>query len=368
MAKFTLIATDKFFDIVTGDPYQPGDEVHVDSEERARNMINGGLARLLQIKADKEIKKSGKKVIVYQNLLYWIGGIETADYNLAQTFCHNNITFVFREADINQAIRIGKWCDVYMDQGNESYFADVLLVENYDAYQFIKGRVKAKKIYQHIHADWGNMKKMEIWKNFDWKPDKDIDKIISVSETSAKGLCTAFEKPIKSTVVSNIVCPDLSNHKLFLTLSRFTAEKGADLIVKMVSEFNKANMPFTWIITATELNFEVYARLKNDPSVLFVKPGVNNRSLIKHADYLVQLSKNESFCYSAHEALMEGVPVISTAIPEIEKIIVPGKNGYLVGQNLEGLDIDAIFNRKPQFKPEEFEVDPLWEAVLRGEL
>ena len=369
MKRFTLRAVNEFYDIKTGDLYKIGELFEIEEETRVRDMVNRGLASLVAIKADPGIKKHGNKIMVYQTLLYWIGGIETADYNIAQTFKDRDITFVFKEADLEQALRIGKYCDVYIDQQGVRYCADVLILQNYESYEHVKGRVKARKIYQYIHADWKNMKAMEIWQHFDWQPDDDVDKILSCSETAAKGLLEAFDKPIESQVVPNIVCADKnSEFKVFLTLSRFTAEKGGEAVIKMVSEFNKANKPFLWIITATELDFGIYSTLKKDRSVLFVTPGINNPKLIEHVDYLVQLSKNESFGYSMHEALAKGVPVIATRLPETEKIITQGKNGYLVGQNLEGLDVEAIFNKKPKFEPVEEKVDPVWAKVLDGKL
>lgn len=369
MSKYTLKVAEKFYDIETGELHEEGQEVEINDVDRVRNMLILGLAKVVKITPPKSIKKSGNKIIVYQKLLNWIGGIETFDYNLAKTFEDRNITFVFAEADFEQANRIGQFCEVRVDDGTESYTTDVLLLENYDAYTMIKGRVKARKIYQHIHADWANMKKMEIWQHFDWQPDEDVDKVLACSETAAKGLETAFEKPIKSTLAPNILCePEESEFKLFLTLSRFTAEKGGEAIIKMVQEFNEAGKPFMWMITATELDFGIYKTLKSDPSILFITPSINNQELIKKADYLVQLSKNESFCYSVHEALQQGVPVIATDVPEMKKVIKQGENGYLVGQELEGLDVEAIFNKKPVFKPATYKVAPIWHKIIEGEL
>ena len=228
---------------------------------------------------------------------------------------------------------------------------------------------RAKKIYQQIHADWANMKKMPQWNNFNWKPDKDVDKVLAVSDTARKALQTAFDKPIDAVIVPNILCPpEKEEFKVFLTLSRLTAEKGADLIVRMVEKFHEAGKPFLWIISATLSLSKIDKALSKDKSVVFIKPSINSRELLSKVDYLVQLSKNESYCYAVHEALQAGTPVIGTQIPEIAKVVKQGENGYLVGQNLEGLDVEAIFNKKPEFTPISEEIDPVWEKVLEGEL
>ena len=369
MSRFKVKVVERFYDIKTGELYQVGDIVELDDESRVRNMHKMNLAELLEVHPPKSVKKHGNTIMIYQTLLYRIGGIETADYNLARAFHDRKITFVFKEADFEQALRIGQYCSVKIDDPNEQYETDVLIVENYDAYPFIKERVEAKKKYQHIHADWYNMKKLDCWSTFEWQPDEDIDKVISVSDTAAQGLLKAMSKPIESEVVPNIVCDySGSEFKTFLTLSRFTAEKGGEAVIKMVEAFDRAQKPYLWFITALETDFGIYQALKDNPSVIFIPPHVNNPLLIKNMDYLVQLSQNESFCYSAHEAMQSGVPVIATRIPEMEKLIQPGKNGYLVNYDLSDLDVEAIFTKKPVFEPVQYKVDPKWEKVLKGKL
>lgn len=91
--------------------------------------------------------------------------------------------------------------------------------------------------------------------------------------------------------------------------------------------------------------------------------------LIRGCDYLVQLSDTESFCYSAFEALQRGVPVILSRFPEAYNIVEEGKNGYLVDMDLSDLDIDKIFNHKPQDVSYVDRCDyNKWEKVFKGEL
>lgn len=367
--RFIVKVLRPFDDKYTGQRYQIDETLALDDEDRVRDMAKRKLALLISAKPKSMAKKHGKRVLVYQSLLYVIGGIETADYNLAKAYKDRNIKFVFKVADCEQALRLAEYCEVEIDDPSKTYETDVLILANYDSYPFIKGRIKADKIYQQVHADWANMRKMPQWASFVWEPDKDVDKVLSVSDTTAKALKTAFGKPIDSVIVPNILCPpEKQEFKVFLTLSRLSAEKGADLIVRMIKEFHAANKPFLWIISATLSNSRIDKALENDKSVIFIEPSVNNLGLLSKVDYLVQLSKNESYCYSIHEALQVGTPVIGTQIPEIMKVVKQGKTGYLVGQNLEGLDIEAIFNKKPEFTPIIEKLDPVWEKVLEGTL
>ena len=356
-----------FTDIYTGQPYKAGDILELDDPERVKKMCKMGVASLLHIDPPK--KKSGTKVTVYQNLLYKIGGIETADYQMARAFKDRNLVFIFREADADQALRLAKYAEVVIDDDKMTFDTDVLILANYDSINYCKGRFTAKKVYQQVHADWANMKKMWQWANFKFKPDECVDKVLAVSETTVKALKTAFDEPIEAELVPNILLPpEYNNFRVFLTLSRFTAEKGADLIVAMTKRFKEAGKDFLWIICGTMSDSGLKRKLLGDNNIVFVEPSIANEGLIKNCDYLVQLSKNESYCYSVHQALACGKPCICTDIPEFRKVIVPGENGWLVGQNLEGLDVEAIFSKLLTPKPRKEPIDPIWEKVMDGTL
>lgn len=360
-------ANQSFDDMHTGQHYTAGSLLEFDDRERVRNMVKRGIASLVHIPAPKP--KHGNKITIYQNLLFCIGGIETADYQLARAFPDRDITFIFREADIDQALRLGKYAEVIVDDGKQQFDTDVLILANYDSYEKIEGRIKARKIYQQVHADWANMKKMPQWANFAWQPDPDIDKVVAVSETAQKALQTAFKWPIESEVVPNILGePEDTGKRVFLSLSRFSPEKGADLIVRMVQKFHEVNKDFLWIICGTMSNSKLDQNLRLDKSVVFLPPSPANEGLINNCDYLVQLSKNESYCYSVHQALACGKPCICTDIPEFRKIIKPGQNGWLVDQHLQNLDVEAIFGPRLTPKPAKEPISPKWTKLLNGDL
>lgn len=356
-----------FDDAITGEHYEAGRLLRFADGERVKSMCDRNICELVHIEAPK--KKAGKRVLVYQNLLFKIGGIETADYQMARAFPDKNIVFVFRQADIEQALRLAQYAEVMMDDGKMEFESDVLILANYDSYPLVKGRVKASKIYQQVHADWANMKKMSQWQDFKWEPDPDVDKVLAVSETSVKALQTAFKAPIAAELVPNILTPPTDNgFRVFLSLSRFSAEKGADMIVAMARRFEEANKHFLWIICGTMSDSRLNYKLGNKKNIVFVEPSIHNEGLIKNCDYLVQLSKNESYCYSVHQALACGKPCICTDIPEFRKVIKPGVNGWLVGQNLEGLDIDGIFGELLSPTPIKEPIAPIWNDVLEGKL
>lgn len=357
----------KFLDRYTGKEYVKDEIIELDDEKRVREIIRLGVADLVKINAPKEIKKSGNEIVVYQSLLFRIGGIEEADYNLAKQFRDRNITFIFGTADSEQMLRIGKYCNCKIDD-NKEIKCDVLILASYDSKNYIEGRVEARKIYQQCHADWVGLKSMGIWRNYEWEIYDKVDKVLAVSTTTRDSLLHAFKKPIESEIVPNILAePDENDFRVFLSLSRFTSEKGGDLIVKMAEQFNNAGKNYLWFVCGTP-DYKLLDELKKNKNIIFLEAGVDKQALIKKADYLVQLSKNESYCYSVHRALEQGVPVIATEIPEMEKIIKNGENGYLVDFNLSNLDIEKIFNCVPKFEGKSEKVEPIWNKVLRGEL
>ncbi len=366
---FEMMATRQFNDIETGEVKKPGDIVVTSSIDRIFKMLDLRVAKLHAI--HPSLKKKGKKVVVYQNLLYCIGGIETADSQLARAFKDRNITFIFKTADFAQAARIGRYCDVMIDDGKQLPDCDVLILANYDSYPQIKGRIKAKKIYQQVHADWAAMKQLPQWRDFRWTPDPDVKKVLAVSETVQESLKRAFDKPIESVVVPNILLPPTKNKTLMLvSATRLTSEKGADRIKKMADMLEASGLPYFWLISAALSNSDLATKLQGNPHVIIRKPAIENVGLLDVADYCVQLSDNESFCYTVREALSRGTRCICTRIPEFEKLIKSEKQGYLVNLDLSDFDPKKIYStakRKPALltppKP-----DPIWEKVLDGKL
>ena len=253
--RFILRANIPFSDKYTKKIYSPGEKIALDDETRVRDMVHRELAVLVYARPKNSPKKRGKRVMVFHDWLYIIGGIETSLYNLAKAYKDRNIKFVFHKMDGEQALRLAKYHEVELDEQNKNYETDVLILASYNCYHLIKGRVKANKIYQQSHADWAGLKAMPLWDGYEWQVDEDVDKVLAVSDTVARGLKTAFKKPIDSVVAPNILCPpEKQEFKVFLTLSRLTAEKGANLIIEMIDKFHKANKPFLWIISGLCLN------------------------------------------------------------------------------------------------------------------
>lgn len=330
---------------------------------RAMKIIKMDLGELVEITH----QKAGPRIMFHQKFCYKIGGIESANRQIARAFADRNIVFVFNVPNLYHMLELGKTCDVIWDDYAREYDVDVLVLTNYDSAPEIIDRVKAKKVYQQVHADWENMKKMEIWKNFSWHPHERVDKVLAVSDTVKGGLKRSMG--IESVVVPNVLKPVENSERtlVFMVMSRASAEKGIDRIVELIKRMDDAGKDFVVYICST-VDGPMKDELQNNRHVVIVPPHLNNYTLLRSADYLIQLSLNESYCYSVREALEESVPCIVSRIPEFEKIIQDGKNGYILDDDFGNLDLDKIFNHRPNPKPYREEIPAIWNKVMEGKL
>lgn len=368
--EFVIRVRNTFIDKNTGEPVEAGDIFTTKDKARAEYIINQGLGILKKIKSPGTVK-IGSKTTVFYNYMAPIGGIETSIIALAKSAKNTDTTFFFKKIDFENAIRIGKYCNVeiYLSEDARIYplHTDVLIIEGFDGYEQAKPLFIAKKIYQLCHADWIELKKYEGWKNFEWKIDDKIDKVVSVSETARNSLKKAFSSPIDSVVVPN--CPsDVPNPLTLLTLSRLTKEKGGRRILEIIKELEAKDIDYLWFIASPMEDQELAWDLLKNRRVISISPDMNRRALLRRVDYLVQLSDTESYCYSVREALSVGTPVIATRIPEFNKLIKNGENGYLVKLDLSDLNVRKIAKEIPKPKPRKDKVDSRVSDMLQGEL
>lgn len=362
--KYQIRIEHDFADKDTGYTIKAGNVFETTDALRAKDIIEnkhlGTLAGIIHP------NRKGKRILIHQKYCYKIGGIETANYNIATTFKDRNIAFVFGSGDNDQLLRLAKYHDIIIDDGRSEYDCDVAIFTNYDSAPEIMDRIHARKIYQQIHADFYALRQMPVWRNFTWTPNPRIDKVLSVSQTAQNGLQRAFG--IESIVVPNLL-PKLPNKRptVFVALTRATPEKGVDRLVRLLKRFDAADKDYVLFLCATidqaENSDQIY--LRENPRVVPVAPTAYSIEMLRAADWLIQLSYNESYCFSVRQALQYRVPCVVSDCPELKKLIKPGKNGYIY---TDKFDIDKLFDTPPVLKPYEEEISPLWDKVLKGEL
>ena len=134
-----------------------------------------------------------------------------------------------------------------------------------------------------------------------------------------------------------------------ISATRLTYEKGKSRIEKLASMLDKANIPYLWLIFTDD------TKAINNPNIIYMKPRLDIINYIANADYLVQLSDNEGYCYSVVESLCVGTPVIVTDMPVMKEIGVNKANGFILDFELNNVDLNAIYKGLPKFeyKPKE---------------
>lgn len=107
--------------------------------------------------------------------------------------------------------------------------------------------------------------------------------------------------------------------------------------------------PYLWLIFTDD------TKAINNPNIIYMKPRLDIINYIANADYLVQLSDSEGYCYSVAEALSVGTPVIVTNTPIMKEIGVNSTNGFILDFELNNVDLNAIYKGLPKFeyKPKE---------------
>ena len=127
-------------------------------------------------------------------------------------------------------------------------------------------------------------------------------------------------------------------------MTRLSAEKGGKRMVALANMLNEKQIPFVWTVF-TDNPFSHPPK-----NMIFMDPGLDVKGYISGCDYLVQLSDSEAFCYSIVEALMLGVPVITTPLSILPEIgVVDGENAIVVPFDMVDVPIDRIYESRLSF-------------------
>ncbi len=289
------------------------------------------------------------KNIFYHKNIIRIGGIETFLYEIAKIYQDLDITILYQEADPEQLKRLKKYVRVKKYNG-EKIKCEKFYINYVDD---ISENIEAKEYIRIIHADY---------KAIQLKPiiNPKVSRYIAVSKQAAK----SFEEltGIKCDVVYNPIQIDKPKRVLnLISATRLTAEKGRNRMIKLAKILDEANIPYIWTIFTNDTN------IIDNPNVIYMKPRLDIINYIANADYLVQLSDNEGYCYSIVESLCVGTPVIVTDCPVFNEIGVKnGENGFILDFDLNNININDIYEKRLKF-----EYEPLknnWNKILaKGE-
>lgn len=253
------------------------------------------------------------KIILYTPDINAIGGIETAFYQFAKSplAARHKIKIMFDTAAPEQ---LNKWskAGVSFQKRNRDmfskYYCDVLILGSYVSNPT---NIFALQTIQVFHADLGaeyydNFRRYELEPMLR-KKTRYVDDFVAVSTPVAEPIAQAIGKckvihnfpPQRKNVGTGSLKKD---HLSIVALTRATPEKGINRLVDFANK-----------LTADGVNatIEVYTNSGTVPKPLIKRDAtLDTHAVLANADYLIQLSDTESFCYSAAEALSVGTPII----------------------------------------------------------
>ena len=223
-------------------------------------------------------------------------------------------------------------CDIF-DKSKE-YDCDIYL-HNYQDNDF-KANIHAERRFMLLHCDYaeiGHLKTLQT----DYK-------YIAVSETSARGMRAMF----------NIDCDAIEPFLLdyqpkkvykFVSATRVHRTKGWDRMMELCRLLTKRGIRFQWLLFTD-------GKSKPMPYTGFINMGAQPNEVVldymSDADYIVQLSDHEGFCYAVHEALdVVKKPVLVSDIPVFD-MVQNGFNGYKLPLDMKDIDLDKILTCIPK--------------------
>lgn len=292
----------------------------------------------------------------YTNIYYFyylsdIGGTETFLYQLAKKYHDLDLTIVYRYADsaqiqrLQQYVRCIKFVDGMRIKCKRAFFNyGIDIIDSVDAqdYCFV------------IHADYKDQ--MERGQLTKIPEHPKLNRYIAVSKRAADSFHAVTGKRVE--VCYNPFTIEKPNKVLHLiSATRLSREKGKDRMIKLADLLDKAGIRYVWTIFTNDKN------AIDHPNIIYMKPRLDILDYIADADYLVQLSDNEGFCYSVVEALTQNVPVIVTPCPVFNEIgLIDGENCYKVPFDMKDFDVTKLLN-----KPKDFVYRPpqdSWDKLL----
>lgn len=272
------------------------------------------------------------QVAIYTKNTYKIGGIETFIYNFCKTMSkHYDIAVIYENADPEQIARLLPIVPVIKLDPKEIIECDTLIINR--VFDEKPENIKAKKVIQMVHGcKDANPHRLPQEKG----------QLVCVSEAVKSSF---GEEAADAQVIKNLLDTSKTKEALLLvSATRLdTPEKGQERMLTLARLMHKQGVPFIWFYFSNE-------DLNNAPAgMIRMNPTMDIRAYIKRADYTVQLSDSEAFCYTIAESLAEGTPVITTPLPVLPELgVKDGENAHILPFNLEAYDTTKL-QEIPQF-------------------
>ena len=294
--------------------------------------------------------------LYYFHSILEIGGIETFFYYLAKKYKDWDLTIVYREGNAKQLERLREYvCCMQYQPGMKFKCTRAFFNFNTDIIEDVEA---TDGYYLVLHGDYEDMLKRKQLLRENFPGHKKITNYVGIS----KQVCAAWERVTgnKAELCYNPFSPDKPHKKLkLISATRLSVEKGGNRMVKLGEALDKLGVDYEWDIYS---NRGINQKLS--PHMHLKKTKLNIIDDIAQADFLVQLSDNEGYCYSIVEALNLHVPVVVTPIPVFKEIGLNDTNSITLA-----FDCSNIMDVAKQIASKEFHfdykpVEDSWDKLL----
>lgn len=275
------------------------------------------------------------QVVLWTHYSNEIGGIETFIYYFAKTMSkYYDLIILYDTMFPKQIERVSMYAECRANNPKHIIECDTIIVNR--ILDPIPANIHYKQSIQMVHG--AKIKYASV--------PQDRTKIVCVSDYVKN---TWDELTKDATVIHNVIALDKPKTEplLFVTASRLDAkDKGLKRMITLGRLMDEQNIPYIWICFSNINKNGDYPK-----GMIFMKPTLDITSWIAKADYLVQLSDEEAFCYSLVEALCLGTAVITTPLDVLAEIgVESNQNGYIVPFDIPNdFDVRKFLN-VPEFE------------------
>lgn len=275
------------------------------------------------------------QIAIYCEHCQMVGGITTFIYN----FCyhlreHYDIMVVYERMDPMQADKLSRIVKTMQYDPSKSIHCDTLILNRLTD-KILPGFTYGQSI-QVCHA----------CKQIKFHIPQDRDILVNVSEAARRSW---GEEAKNGIVIHNLSYAKREPCLMLVSATRVkTTDKGQndERMRKLAEMLEDADINYLWF------NFSDQELKQMPKSFINMAPRPNIQPYIAKADYLVQLSDVEAFCYSAIEALENNTAVLITPLEVLPEIgIEDGVNGYILPFNMK-FDVKRLLE-VPQFTYEQ---------------
>ena len=297
------------------------------------------------------------EIIIYTNSLTELCGLYMWTVNFVKQFENRKIRILSRMFQPSLRKELEQFAECEVIDLSKTYKC-ITLIQNFQIDK-LPINIIASQTYVVLHCDYQDL-------DFDF--DRNLN-YIAVSVSAQNAFKSRFGIECGTILPFMPKSPKKRVYK-FISATRLNKAKGLDRMLQLAELFKQKGICYQWIvycerdITSTSFRCDY-------PEIIIANAVSNDKMLsyMADADYTIQLSDSEGFCYAVHESLMIGTPCLVTDIPVFENVIGNGFNGYKLPLDMQGIDIDMILNEIPTgfiYYNKTNEAVEQWSDLLKG--